>query len=83
MDRTVGNPDRVVRLLVGAGAFAVSGVLGFSGAGGIVLLVVAAVLLLTAATGFCPAYSLLGVDTLRHDGTGGRHFGPFHQHRLV
>jgi hypothetical protein len=57
--------DRIVRVVLalaaGVGAFAV----GASTVLGIVLLVIAAVLLVTAATGFCPLYRVLGISTCR------------------
>jgi hypothetical protein len=40
------------------------GVLGFSTGRGIVLLAVAAVMALTAASRLCPLYSMLGIRTL-------------------
>lgn len=83
MDKTVGKTDRILRLIAAVGAGAGAGVLGLSGAWGIVLLVVAGVLVLTGVSGFCPAYSLFGVDTLKHDEATTRHFGPFYVHRLA
>lgn len=64
MKKTVGTLDRVVRGVVAAGALAGAGVLGFSSGWGILLLVVAAVAAVTGASGYCPLYSLLGIDTL-------------------
>lgn len=63
MKKTVGTTDRVLRILVAAGAVAGSGVLGFSTGWGIVLLVVAAIMVVTAASSYCPLYSLLGIHT--------------------
>ncbi len=63
MKQNVGTIDRALRILVAAGAVAGGGVLGFSSAGGIVLLVVAGVMVLTAASGYCPLYRLLGITT--------------------
>ena len=83
MKKNMGRIDRSLRLLVAAGAVAGSGVLGFSTAGGIVLLVVAAVMVATAASGYCPLYQLLGVNTT---GTGGTETGAhrvFHLHRAA
>ena len=63
MARNEGTVDRVVRVGVGAvalvGAFAV----GISTGGGIALAVVAALGLVTGATGFCPLYRVLGMST--------------------
>ncbi len=64
MRKNMGTSDRAVRAALVApaatiGAFA----LGFATVGGLLLLVVAAVMLATAAVGFCPLYALLGLDT--------------------
>jgi hypothetical protein len=59
----VGKIDRVFRLIL-ATFIAVLWALGaVQGWLGIVLLVVAAILLLTALFGTCPLYSLLGITT--------------------
>lgn len=65
-----GRIDRGLRVLLAAGAVAGSGVVGWTTAGGVVLLVVAAVMLGTAATGFCPLYRLLGITTVGRGDTG-------------
>jgi hypothetical protein len=63
MNANVGNADKLIRLLIAA----VAAILAFSvGAGsllGIVLLLVAGVMLVTAAVGFCPLYRLFGMST--------------------
>lgn len=78
MQKTVGSADRVLRMVVSGGAVIGSGVLGFSSGWGVALLAVAAVMGVTAATGYCPLYSVLGVrtagadrDVERSDGTEG------------
>jgi hypothetical protein len=63
MKKTVGRMDSAARIVLAAGAVAGSGVLGFASGWGIVLLVVAAVMAVTSATGYCPLYSILGVST--------------------
>ena len=63
MNRNVGTPDRVIRVVLAAVALIVAGLIGLPSALGIVLLVVAVVLVGTAAVGFCPAYRLLGMST--------------------
>jgi len=68
MKKTVGNLDRIVRVVLAAGAVAGAGVLGFTTGWGVLLLVVAAILLLTGTSAYCPAYSVLHVST-----TGGDH----------
>lgn len=78
MTRNMGPLDRglrafvvapvaiVVALLVGAGTIA-----------GVVLFVVAAVMLVTGATGYCPTYTVIGISThprgLHRAGRGFRH----------
>ena len=63
MNRNVGTPDRVIRVVLAAVALIVAGAVGVPSGLGIGLLVVAAVLLGTAAVGFCPLYRLLGIAT--------------------
>lgn len=65
MTANVGTVDRVIRVVLAV----VAAVVGFSvGAGsvlGIILLVVAAVLLVTAAVGFCPLYRVFNLSTAK------------------
>lgn len=58
MKANVGSIDRVARLIVGVTliALAATGTIGFWGYIGIVAIV-------TALMNFCPAYTLLGVNT--------------------
>ena len=67
MHKTVGKTDRALRGVVAIGAVVGSAVLGFSSGWGIVLLVVAAIMVVTGASGYCPAYSLTGVNTCGGD----------------
>ncbi len=62
--KNMGAADRGFRAFVVAPAAIVAAIaLGASSIGGIVLLVVAGVMLVTGATGRCPNYVLLGIDT--------------------
>ncbi len=63
MTNNVGTPDRIIRLVIAA--LAVFGALSTSGILAIVLWIVAAVMLVTAAVGFCPLYRLVGVSTCK------------------
>ena len=63
MTANVGTPDRVVRVVLALLALVGAFLAGASSALGIVLLVVAAVLVVTAAVGFCPLYRVLGMST--------------------
>ena len=63
MKSNMGNIDRGIRIMV-ALLIAVLYFTGLlSGLGAVVLGIVAVVLLLTSAIGFCPAYMLLGLST--------------------
>jgi hypothetical protein len=63
MKKNVGNADRVIRLILAA----VLAVLYFTGTLpgtlGLVLLVLAIVFAVTSLVGFCPIYSLVGLNT--------------------
>lgn len=77
MTKTVGTTDRVVRGVVALGALVASGFAGFASGWGIVLLVVAAIAAVTGASGYCPLYSALGVNTCGAAGCG-THRGTVH-----
>jgi hypothetical protein len=63
MKKNMGNTDRIIRVLIAA----VIAVLYFTnvvtGTFGIVLMVLAAVFLLTSMISFCPLYTLVGMNT--------------------
>lgn len=63
MKRNLGTADKIIRVIIAA----IVAILYFTnvitGTTGIVLLVVAAVLLITSLVSFCPLYALLGLKT--------------------
>jgi len=63
----MGGADRAIRLIIAIvlGVLYYMGVI--SGTLGIVLLVVAAVFLLTSLVSFCPLYPLLGINTKKKE----------------
>jgi len=62
----LGDADRAIRI-VAAGLIVILYLLGIvAGIIGNILLVVAAVLLLTSFAGFCPLYKLLGINTCKY-----------------
>nr|WP_299331133.1 DUF2892 domain-containing protein [Haloplanus sp.] len=68
MKRNVGSTDGTVRILIGAAAGLLSlailaGVVPFPAIASPALGVVSLVMIGTSLTGFCPLYTLLGVDT--------------------
>jgi hypothetical protein len=65
MNINMGSIDRMLRAFVVApAALVVAIVVGVGSVAGIVLLAVAAIMLATAAVGFCPLYRLLRINTL-------------------
>ncbi len=63
MQKNVGTIDRTIRALVGVILLAVYFLGALQGVLGIVALVAGIVMLATAAMGWCPPYSLLGINT--------------------
>jgi len=63
MQKNVGSIDRSIRGLVGIALLAVYFLGVVQGTLGIVALVVGIVMLGTALIGWCPPYSLLGINT--------------------
>jgi hypothetical protein len=64
MAQNMGTTDRAARVVVAVAAALVAGWAGFGTAAGIVL--IAAVLLVTGASGFCPLYVPFHLSTRRH-----------------
>lgn len=63
MTRNLNTTDRLLRAGLGAILVALAIPVGVSSITGIVLLVLAAVMLGTAALGYCPLYAALGIST--------------------
>ena len=63
MIRNMGTADRTVRVVIGVAAVAVSLLVGWASVVGILLLVVAGVMFVTAAVGYCPTYQLINIST--------------------
>lgn len=63
MKRNEGPADRVIRAVIGLALIATS--FALPGVPKIVLLAAGALSLITAATGFCLLYTLLGIDTTK------------------
>ncbi len=58
-----GAADRIIRLMVAAAAALFAWWAGFGSAGGIILLVVAGIAVVTATVGYCPTYRLFKFTT--------------------
>jgi hypothetical protein len=69
----VGSTDRIIRFLLGLGAlgFGITGPL--ADVGTTIAAVAGALLVVTAAVGYCPLYGVLGINT--HDRTTRPRFG--------
>jgi Inner membrane protein YgaP-like, transmembrane domain len=65
MHTNMSNFDRVVRAGLAVAALVVAIVIGAGSVGGIVLLVLAAVMGVTATVGFCPIYTVFHFDSHR------------------
>jgi Inner membrane protein YgaP-like, transmembrane domain len=64
MSRNMTNSDRALRtFLMAPAAIIVAIVVGAGSIAGILLLALAAIMLATSATGFCPLYKLLHINT--------------------
>lgn len=63
MKKNMGNADRIIRLLIAAAIAVLYFTHIIAGTVGIVLLVLAAVFVLTSLVSFCPIYALLGMKT--------------------
>jgi len=62
MEQNVGNTDRIIRAVAGA-ILVILALAAFVGALKYIALLVGVVLLATAATSRCPAYSIFGLRT--------------------
>ncbi|MCA0250928.1 MAG: DUF2892 domain-containing protein [Actinobacteria bacterium] len=65
MKQNLGATDRIVRIVLAAVLAVAAWMLGFTSIGGIILLVLAAVMLITSAVGFCPLYAPFRFSTRR------------------
>lgn len=63
MTSNVSTTDRIIRLVIAAGALVGAIALGLGSAVGVVLILVAVVMVATAVVGFCPLYRLFGIST--------------------
>jgi hypothetical protein len=63
MWRNESAADRWLRVVIAALGWWLAATLGYGTAGGVIVLVMAGILVVTAVTGFCPLYALLRVST--------------------
>lgn len=65
MQTNESSADRIIRVIVAVVAFVGAFALGLSSVAGILLAVVGAIMLVTAAVGFCPLYRVFGISTCK------------------
>ncbi|MCX2740931.1 YgaP family membrane protein [Pontibacter anaerobius] len=63
MKKNMGNTDRIIRLILAVLVAVLYFTGTLTGTVGILLLVFAGVFVLTSLVGFCPLYTLIGIDT--------------------
>ncbi len=63
MKKNIGTTDRMIRIALAALLAVGAWMVGFGTVGGIILVVLAAVMLVTSAIGFCPLYLPFGIST--------------------
>lgn len=63
MKKNMGNADRIIRVIVAAIVAALYFTNIITGTFGIVLIVLAAVFVLTSLISFCPLYAIVGLNT--------------------
>lgn len=61
--RNESSLDRIVRIVIAVVAFGLAFFGGLTGIAQIAALVVGAIMLVTAAVGFCPLYRVFGIST--------------------
>ena len=77
MKPNMASLDRLLRAIIAGALLVTAVVLGAGTVAGIVLLALAAIMIATAAVGFCPLYKLLHIDT-RHPHRGPGSASPSH-----
>lgn len=63
----MGGNDRKIRIGVAVVLAVIAYFVGFGSTLGIIALVLAAVMLVTSAVGFCPLYTLFGINTCKRN----------------
>lgn len=65
MQKNMGGADRIIRILLALGVGALYHFNVITGTLAYVLLALAAIFVLTGFAGFCPLYTLFGIDTCK------------------
>jgi hypothetical protein len=65
MKKNVGTADRIIRAVIGVAIIALYAAGQITGTAAIILGILTVILLGTSSVGFCPAYWLLKISTLK------------------
>lgn len=65
MKKTVGSTDKIIRYIIAIIAIYAAYTNMVASPWNYVLYAVAAIMILTAITGFCPIFSMLGINTMK------------------
>jgi hypothetical protein len=65
MKKTVGSTDKIIRYIIAIIAIYAAYTNMVASPWNYVLYAVAAIMILTAITGFCPIFSILGINTMK------------------
>jgi len=65
MKKNIGSVDKVVRLVLALVGILLAFTKVVTGTWAIIVLIIAAVLIVTSLIGYCPLYVLLGINTLK------------------
>ena len=65
MEKTVGTTDKVIRIIIGIILLLIAIAFPVGTAWTIILVILGLIALITGISGFCPLYSLLGINTCK------------------
>lgn len=68
MTKNMGAVDRILRILIAVGVAILYFTNIVSGLLGLVLVILAAIFVITSLISFCPLYTLFGITTCKRDG---------------
>lgn len=65
MEKTVGKTDKAIRIIIGIILLIIAFAFPVGTAWTVILIILGIIALITAISGFCPLYSLLGINTCK------------------
>lgn len=67
MEKTVGKTDKVFRIIIGIILLIIAIAFPVGQVWTVILIILGLIALITAISGFCPLYSLFGINTCKKD----------------